>query len=417
MIEIMKSQMRGALYLSCLILAACTGENNSSENSQPKVAADTQAKTAQFACKDLQGCVQVANGFQFPDGVGGTVTCVNGKCSTTNQYLVQTTGPDGQTQVSANTTAAYQNSYQSGLAQGTANANASYTQGNNNGRSDAANSFSTTVQQEYNKGFYEGQTLGLASLQGQVNAAYNSGYATGLAEGNSEAQASAYQTGYLAGYRSILGYDLGHATGYYQGHDQGVIDGTAVGYSEGHIAGYNSSYNGGKEDGYNLGYNDYYPAAFDDGYVKGGQEGYAQGRSDGAWDRSLGYSVIGQSKDTDLQKAKAVQRNIEKRAEGLAQNFGLSLEKAKEVVQLSDQVRQMAIAGKLTSADKMSITESALKIAGLTVSDVDDALSQIKKGNFKPTGVLMEKAAQNLGMENTADLTDKLLPNIGLVMP
>lgn len=408
---------RGIFYLGFLALGACSGGGSSNDNSQPQVAADTQTKTAQFSCKDLQGCVEVANGFQFPDGAGGTVSCVSGKCTTTNQYLVQSTGADGQTQTTANTEGAYNTSFQSGLNQGTANANASYNQGKGEGRSDAEGTFSTSIQEQYNKGFSEGYNQGLASLQGQIGPAYTSGYGAGLTQGNSDAQASAYQSGYLAGYNSLFGYDSGYISGYWQTHSQGVSDGKIDGYNDGYTNGSNASYNGGYNDGYDDGYDDYYDNAYNDGYYQGDADGYSDGYSDGSWDASYGYSVIGKSKDTDLQKAKALQKNLSKRAEGLAQNFGLSLDKAKEVVQLTDQVRLMASAGKLTTADKMSITESALKIAGLTASDVDHALSQIKKGNMKPAGDLMEKAAQNLGMESTADLTDKLLPNIGLVMP
>jgi hypothetical protein len=95
----------------------------------------------------------------------------------------------------------------------------------------------------------------------------------------------------------------------------------------------------------------------------------------------------------------------------------MSYDSAKQLTDLSDQVRQMAQAGQMTSADRLAVAHSALKIAGLTPTEVDTAIGQAMKLNMAPMNDVMEKAAKNLGMSSSADLRDKLLPSVGLSMP
>jgi flagellar biosynthesis/type III secretory pathway protein FliH len=339
--------------LNFLALTACGGGGGGSSAPAPSsttpTAAQSQTQTPTnpyaSACADIQGCVTVANGFQFPDGAGGTVSCVSGKCTDANSNL-------------------------------------------------------TSAQ-----------------------ASYNSGYNAGVTEGQSQSQTTSYNNGYAAGQAAAAGSSTTDTTAAYNnGYSAGQTSGYNSGYNAGNTDGYNSGYNAGSSSGYNSGYSDGYSAGSGDssgqysaGYNAGYNDGYSAGYSSGG--AAYGSSVIGSSKDTDLKKAQAQHLSLEDRANGIAQQMGMSVESAISMVQLTDQVKQMALAGQMTAADRMAIANSALKIAGVSTDEVNTAIASAMKGDMSSANDLMDKAAKNLGMASGADVRDKLVPSLGLVMP
>jgi hypothetical protein len=162
-------------------------------------------------------------------------------------------------------------------------------------------------------------------------------------------------------------------------------------YNTGNTAGYNAAYNSGESDGYNDGYNDGYTAGYDS---------------------SIGTST----KDTDLQKAGVQTKSLEQRAQFIANQFSMSVGAATQLTQLSDRVKQMAVSGRMTSADRVAVTQSALGIAGLSTDQVNDAITRMNSGDESAASALMQKAAVNLGMPSSAALRDKLLPALGVTL-
>jgi hypothetical protein len=92
----------------------------------------TPAPMNNAACASMSGCVATANGFQFPDGNGGTVSCTNGVCSDNTSY-----NSGYSSGYSDGTTAAGTGGYNQGYSDGqTAGYNQGYSDGYNDGYSD-----------------------------------------------------------------------------------------------------------------------------------------------------------------------------------------------------------------------------------------------------------------------------------------
>jgi hypothetical protein len=308
-------------------------------------------------CNTISGCTTtVDGGFQFSDGAGGFVVCSStGVCQNQNNGI------------SFNYDAGYAAGNTSGQASGyTAGYNAGFGSTYNQGRIDGINTPSNTA---FNNG---------------VNAGYNAGYN------------SSYNSGYNAGYAAPT--PGAYSSGAFDGDMDGWWDGRSDGRSDGYYDGQSDGQYYGQQDGYNDGYD----------------SGYGNGYSDGYYDGYNGYSVAGDTKDVDLQKAKIQEQGLAARAEIIANQFQMSVESATQLTQLSQKVQKMALSGHMTAKDREAITKSALAIAGLTTDEVNEALKGALEGDKRATEDLLEKAARNLGMDSSTDLRDKLLPSLGI---
>jgi len=229
---------------------------------------------------------------------------------------------------------------------------------------------------------------------------YNSGYSAGQTSGYTAGQTDGYNSGYTAG------NSAGQTSAYNSGYNQG--------YSDGGSSGYNSGYSAGQSDGYNSGYSDGYNSGYSDGYNSGYSDGYDAGYSDG----SSGQSVASHTKDVELQRAKLDQKNLEQKAQNVASTFQMSFDSALQLTKIADQVQQLSTSGKMTDNDRIALTDSALKVAGITPDQVNGAIANIiKNGDSSSVDALVEQAAQNLGMPSSAGLRDKLLPQLGIILP
>jgi hypothetical protein len=174
-----------------------------------------------------------------------------------------------------------------------------------------------------------------------------------------------------------------------------------------------STFSGSYNSGYAVGNSN--PTAYNSGYNSGYSSGYAAGDTAG-YDAQPTDSVAIGSKDTDLQKEKVQQAGVEQRAQFIANSFQMSVGAATQLTQLSDRVKQMAVAGQMTDADRAAVTKSALDIAGVSTDQVNDAITRMNSGDESAASALMQKAAVNLGMPSSAALRDKLLPALGVSM-
>jgi hypothetical protein len=123
--------------------------------------------------------------------------------------------------------------------------------------------------------------------------------------------------------------------------------------------------------------------------------------------------LIGGLKDTDLQRAKAQQRNEQAMAANVANRFDMSYSAATQVVQLANQVKAMSVQGQLTTHDQAAITESALSFAGVTTEEVNEAVKAKSSGDKSKAEALMDRAAAKMGMPS-AMLRDQILPAAGM---
>jgi hypothetical protein len=73
--------------------------------------------------------------------------------------------------------------------------------------------------------------------------------------------------------------------------------------------------------------------------------------------------------------------------------------------------------GQITDADRMSIADAALSVAGISSADVNAALAvKIKSGDGSKLDALIEKGARNLGMPSSEALRTQILPSLGLAV-
>jgi hypothetical protein len=126
-------------------------------------------------------------------------------------------------------------------------------------------------------------------------------------------------------------------------------------------------------------------------------------------------SIVGSTKDTDLQRAESQEMGFDGRVQSIATEFQVSINAATQLAQLGDTVRELTANGQtLTADDRTAITNTALNIAGVTGDDINQAVTLSLKGDNSATDALLSKAAGNLGMPSTAALRDKLLPSFGV---
>lgn len=129
-----------------------------------------------------------------------------------------------------------------------------------------------------------------------------------------------------------------------------------------------------------------------------------------------GFSVGGDTKDVDLQRADLQQQNFNDRAQGIAQQFGMNAEAARQLVQLSDRMQALTASG-MADADRAALADAALSVAGINSDEVSAAYAKmLKDGDQGAVNALLEKGAANLGMTNTAALRDQILPSLGITL-
>ena len=124
-------------------------------------------------------------------------------------------------------------------------------------------------------------------------------------------------------------------------------------------------------------------------------------------------SVEGRTKDTDLEKANQQKSDLDLRARAFAQRFQMSVRSSTQLVQIADRLQAMAQQGQLTDDDRAAVVNAAFGVAGVTLSDVNDAVRSGLGGNGKDADALLAKAAKNLGMPSSSALRDQLLPALG----
>ena len=121
------------------------------------------------------------------------------------------------------------------------------------------------------------------------------------------------------------------------------------------------------------------------------------------------------TKDVDLQRADLQNQKLDGEAQALQDKFQMSAESAHQLAVLADKVQEASSSGTITDETRDEIASAALKVAGLTTDDVNDALAKmVQDGDQQAIDDLMNKAASNLGMSSSAGLRDQLLPALGI---
>jgi hypothetical protein len=126
------------------------------------------------------------------------------------------------------------------------------------------------------------------------------------------------------------------------------------------------------------------------------------------------FAGAGGTRDVDLQKANIQKQDLSSRAQFIADKFEMSLSASVQLVQLSDRMTLMMKQGQTTAQDREAITNAGLGIAGVSSSEVNEALTQGLNGDDTLGNALLSKAAKNLGMPSAANLRDQLLPALGV---
>jgi hypothetical protein len=120
------------------------------------------------------------------------------------------------------------------------------------------------------------------------------------------------------------------------------------------------------------------------------------------------------TKDVDLQRANLQSQNLSRHAQAVADQFEMSLGKATQLVQLAQKVQLMTAQNRqMTAADQQAVSNAAFGVAGVTATQVNDAINRAMQGDSMAAEAVLSKAAQNLGMPSASALRDKLLPALG----
>jgi hypothetical protein len=107
---------------------------------------------------------------------------------------------------------------------------------------------------------------------------------------------------------------------------------------------------------------------------------------------------------------------MEDRAQGLASQFSMNIDAARQLTQISDKMAVLMneSGGQMTDDDRASLTEAALGVAGITHEQVTQAYSAYFNGDKSQVNNLVGRAATNLGMPSDAGLRETILPSIGI---
>jgi len=126
-------------------------------------------------------------------------------------------------------------------------------------------------------------------------------------------------------------------------------------------------------------------------------------------------SISGDTKDVDLQRAALQTQDIEDRAQGLASQFSMNIDAARNLTQIADKMSVLTNqSGGMTDDDRTSLTEAALGAAGISNDQVSAAYANYLNGDTTAVETLLSQAATNLGMPSSAGLKDQILPSLGI---
>jgi len=125
-------------------------------------------------------------------------------------------------------------------------------------------------------------------------------------------------------------------------------------------------------------------------------------------------SIGGTTKDVDLQRAQLADADLDQRAQILVNQYQMNLGSARQLAQLSNQMNHLIALGQLTSDDQMALAKSALGVAGISMDQVNEAVSKLQNGDSSGVDELITKGASNLGLPSEAMLRDQILPSLGI---
>lgn len=129
-------------------------------------------------------------------------------------------------------------------------------------------------------------------------------------------------------------------------------------------------------------------------------------------------SIGNQTKDVDLQRAAVQQAALDNNAAAVATQYGMNFESARQLVQLSSRMSELANAGTLTDEDRSALAQSALAVGHITNEEAANATAiYMKTGDHRAIDGLMDRAAKAVGMPSSASLRDQILPSLGIVVP
>jgi hypothetical protein len=121
------------------------------------------------------------------------------------------------------------------------------------------------------------------------------------------------------------------------------------------------------------------------------------------------------TKDVDLQRADLQTARLDDRAKSMASQYSMSVDSARQLVQLSDKFQAIKnSSGGLSDEARADLTEAALGIAGIDADQVNAAVASYIKGDPSAVRDLISKGASNLGMSSDQMLRDQILPSLGI---
>ena len=121
------------------------------------------------------------------------------------------------------------------------------------------------------------------------------------------------------------------------------------------------------------------------------------------------------TKDVDLQRAVLQSQQLEDRAQGLVSQFSMNIEAARQLTQIADKMSMLTNQqGGMTDADRASLTDEALAVAGISNDQVTQAYAAYFKGDHSAVDNLIGQAATNLGMPSAVGLREQILPSLGI---
>ena len=127
-------------------------------------------------------------------------------------------------------------------------------------------------------------------------------------------------------------------------------------------------------------------------------------------------SVSGDTKDVDLQRADLQSDSLDQRSQSFASSYSMSIDSARQLVQIADRMQQLTNQGQMTDDDRDAITHAALGVAGISTEEMNATIQKVIENNGDQSALddLMNKAATHLGMSSSAGLRDQLLPALGI---
>ncbi len=123
--------------------------------------------------------------------------------------------------------------------------------------------------------------------------------------------------------------------------------------------------------------------------------------------------------DVNLMRAMASMDQVNSQASSLVNQFPMSFESARQLVQLSDKMQILQQNNQLTSDDRDAIATAALAVGGVSKADVSDALAKFANGDKSALTNVELKYAHNVGLsdDEMPVVRDQILPTLGVQVP